>query len=549
MRIEESRRITGRHLLLAGTGAAAELFFAPGDDEEALLAGIRGRAERLAERLGWEDAWLVVRRWPGGASIALPAPIDQMEPAASLLEWAATGEPTEEAVVAEAERKALPALRLLLGRTLARGVPAFYDDDGFTAGLGRHAETWPVSALPSVVDPATHGGIPFVYVTGTNGKTTTTRLLARIGREAGLVSGHTSSDGVVVQGEWVEKGDWTGPGAARMLFRRPEVELAVLETARGGLLRRGLVLDGAAAAIVTNISDDHLGEWGIDDLAAMAEAKLVVARAVTAGGRLIVGAEAGPLTSAVERLQADRPDLKVRRFSATGPADATVSEGWLVVQGRPLLPVREIPITLGGAAVYNVQNALAAALCAAELGLPDAAIVAALRGFRPSPEDSLGRTNLFSLGGAHVLLDFAHNPDGVRRIGELSRGLVATVAPGRRLVLVGLAGDRTDAIREAFVDEVLAIPPDLIALKELPEHWRGRAEGEMPALLRAAFEVRGFPSTQLLDVPDEREAAARLLDLAAPGDLVLLFVHEQVESVLALLRERGATPWQPTVAT
>jgi len=522
MRLVESRRVTGPHLLLDRPGAAAEIELEPGDD----VVGLCERAGEVVRALGW--TWApVVRAWPGGVSIAFEAPEDQLETASYVFDHLIDGAPSLDELRTGGEVERKPQLVAFLAAVRARGLPVFWEDGGVTVGLGANGQTWPLDALP---DPATVGGgrIPFALITGTNGKTTSTRLLARMAREAGYITGNTSSDGVVVGDDTVQRGDWTGPGATRQVMRDQRVGFAVLETARGGLMRRGLAVVGADAALVTNVSDDHLGEWGITDLASTAQMKLVVAKGLRPGGVLVVNQACAPLAEAAAPLH------PVWFGVEPGPDRAAyVEDGWIVVDGWPLVALANVPITLGGAARFNVENVLGASLVACRVGLDRGAIVRALRGFLPTPHDNAGRMNVFDWHGAKVIVDFAHNPDGVRQLGVVLRALPAQ----RRLVLLGQAGDRRTEDVASLVREVCAVGFDRYQLKELPEHRRGKLLGEVPAALRALLVEYGVPAEQIADPPDDGELAAvhSALAWSQPGDLLLLLVHEQFEDVVALL--------------
>jgi cyanophycin synthetase len=456
-----------------------------------------------------------------------------LETAAFLFDHLLLGEPDWAGVLALQAAADAPRLRAVLALARQRGVPHLWDEDGLTLGLGVHARTWPLDALPAD-EEVVKERVPFCFVTGTNGKTTSTRLVAHIARVAGFVPGHTSSDGVVIGESAVQRGDWTGPGAARRVLRDPRVTFAVLETARGGLMRRGLAVMGADAALVTNVSEDHLGEWGICDLAATAEMKLVVARGLRPGGVLVVHGACAPLAEAARALAPVW--FSVDPAACPAPPRAYVADGQIVLDGEPLLPVADVPITLGGAARFNVENVLGAALLARVMGLPRAAIAEGLRTFLPTPEHNAGRMNVLTWRGAHAVVDFAHNPDGVRQLEPVVRALGAG---GRRLVLLGQAGDRRDEDMAALVDAVVQIGFDRIQLKELPDHLRGRAPGEIPATLRAALEARGVAPSAIADAPDGGELAAVEAALAwsRPGDLLLLLAHEHPAEVVARLRQ------------
>lgn len=531
--VADARRITGLHPLLDGPGVGCELLGAVDGDRDAVCARLDG----IFAALGLPAAPVVVRAHSRGLSVARRAPEDALSVACGALEASLGDGPVDIEVLRrqlEAEQNdALVALRTALGPGCS-----FWDDDGFTVGRGVHARTWPLGALPTLaVAQAAGGGIPVVMVTGTNGKTTTSRMISSIARAAGRTAGHTSSDGVVVAGEAVTRGDWTGPGAARTLLRDPRVDFAVLETARGGLMRRGLAIEGVDAVVVTNISDDHLCEWGLDDLHDMAWAKLSVARALRQGGTLVINGGDDALKQALGTALVGRDDIGVRRFGREGD-DAWIADGHLMVQEgadvHRLLPVDEVPATLGGRARFNAENAMAAVLVARAVGLSLADIRAGLRGFRPTRDQSRGRLNHYTLpSGASAIVDYAHNPAGVRGFGPVAE------RHARVLLLAGQAGDRTDALIDRYAGALAELSPAVVVIKDLPHYRRGRAPGEVGERLRRVFERAGVPDIR--DVEDEVEAAAVVLELAGPGDLCLLFVHEQLDGVEALLARLGAT--------
>lgn len=563
MKLLDSRRLTGPNLLWDLEGAILDVSL---DDREAgpvTEAWIR-QAGRLLEAMGWGAEELCVRRFPGGASLAISAPIDSLYTATEVNEhaWEAavsamtSGEPSaaDLAEAAErlrqaAEREANPALLDLRDAAGRRRLSLLWDADQVTVGLGAGSLTWRMDDLPSPREVPWDqvSDIPVVLVTGTNGKTTTVRLLAAMVAAAGAVPGTTSTDRVEVAGDVLDEGDCSGPGGARTLLRDRRVEVAILETARGGILRRGLAVRRADAAAVTNVAADHLGELGVQDLASLAETKLVAARVVKPQGRVVLNADDPELRSRTCRFGApvvwfsidpDQPgfdDLLV-----AGHAGCTLEEGELVRYGEErrqvVARVEEVPIAFGGAARHNVANALAAIALGGAIGLPLDAMNQGLRSFRGSAEDNPGRGNLMEIDGARILVDYAHNPHGVAALLQLASALPAE----RRLILLGQAGDRDEGSIRELARTVLAFRPDLVVIKELPEMLRGRRPGEVPAILEHELLRLGAPSSSLLHAADDPDAVRKALEWARPGDLLVLLVHTRRAEVLEILR--GAAP-------
>lgn len=420
----------------------------------------------------------------------------------------------------------------------ARGLPVLLDDEGLSIGVGASSATFGMEARPSNLDGLATA--PVAMVTGTNGKTTTTRFLAAMAQAEGHTVGHTSSDGIFVGEQCIERGDWSGPGAARRILRHGRVRFAVLETARGGMLRRGVQVDFADAAVVTNVSADHLGEWGVQTVDDMAEVKLLVGYALRSCGVLVLNADQWRWPALLERFRAERPDVVVRWFSTAHEADAWVQDGGVVVDQRPLLAVNDIPLTFGGRAAHNIENALGAALAGVAMGLPLPAIAAGLRAVTPDPEHSAGRANAFTVavpgGEATVFVDFAHNPEGMRHLAMLARTWGdAGHRPVRRLLLIGQAGDRSDAVLDATTRAALEMAPAHVYLKEMVKYLRGRQPGEVTARMHAIFAASGVQTSVWADELAATDAA--LGDLR-DGDFLLLLAHTDAGAVVERVRAR-----------
>ena len=532
-----------------------EVRFGPGEDVGASLEAWSRAIDRLAQAVGRPAVQRWIRRYEGGASLVIDAPLDALYAATEINEWAVartngSAPPLGEAVDAtraSMAQEANPALIALQEAARERRVPFVWDDDEVSLGLGRRSRTWPARGLPSPesVEWDRLGSIPFAYVTGTNGKTTTTRMTLCILGAAGIAHAGTSTDGVVVNGTQVERGDWTGPGAARLALRHAEVDLAILETARGGLLRRGLVLDGCDAALITNIANDHLGDYGVLSVSDMARAKGVVCRAVRAGGRRVLNAD-DPLLWELGRQAGPsvlwfslNPGARLETHLAGG-GEAWIREGGALVLCRgesrtPVVDVDAIPACHRGRAEHNVENALAAAALAHGLGVALEHVRVGLTRFAGDSEDNPGRCNLVELHGVQILLDFGHNPHGLRAILRMARGLVDERPRGRLCVTIGQAGDRSDDDLRALADAVHEAKPRRVMLREVPGYERGREPGEVTELLDARLMDQGLERAAVSTHADEVDAMKAALAWARPDDLIVQLVHIDREAVQEVL--------------
>lgn len=572
MNLLDSRRLTGPNLLWDREGAVLDVSLDPGGADTAVAAW-RREARRLLDAVGWEDEETAVRRFPGGASLAVSAPIDALYAATEVNEeaWGSAlaslrgqlgPDPAEiqeriERLRAAIERERNPALLALRDAAEARGVAFLSDDRQASVGLGVGSLCWPVEALPRPEEVPWERvrDVPVVLVTGTNGKTTTVRLLAAMARTSGLVAGSTSTDRVEVGGEATHRGDYSGPEGARLVLRDRRVELAILETARGGILRRGLPVRRADAALVTNVAADHLGEFGIGDVEALADVKMVVARAVGPEGRVVLNADDPLLTARAGRASAPvvwfslDPERSPVRGLLTAGETAWVLHGgelelWHGGWKQVVAHVDDIPIAFGGAARHNLANALAALALGSSLLLPNEAMLRGLRHVRGTPEDNPGRGNLLELDGVKILIDYAHNPHGLAAV----LGLAANLVARRRLILLGQAGDRDDASLRDLARAAWKLSPDRVVIKELPEMLRGRAPGEVPAILEDEIRRLGAGDDAIGRATTEIDGVRQALAWARKGDLLLLLVHTQRDEVLALLdrlRESGWEAGQP----
>jgi cyanophycin synthetase len=411
-------------------------------------------------------------------------------------------------------------------------------------GLRMHthpAEGGPRNVAAPIIDmlypPGTEPAIPVVAITGTNGKTTTVRLTAHLFRQTGSTVGMTTTDGVYLQDRLVMAGDMTGPFSANIILSNPTVEVAVLETARGGILRAGLGFDECDVGVILNVSADHLGLRGIHTLEQLADVKSVVAAVVKRDGHAVLNAD-DPLVYAMrERTSADivlfstmEPGSNplVEDHIARGGITGRVEEQMFVVRrGRlriPIARVGEVPLTLGGAARFQFGNVLAAIVSAYVQGVRYDTIRAGLLSFFPSPSMTPGRLNLLRVGNAQVLIDYAHNPAAIRGLMEVA----AAIPAARRIGVVAVPGDRRDAdILEAGRH---AAALDEVIVKE-DEDLRGRKPGEVAALIAEGLRAGGMAEDRIRMIPSEPEAIERMLAELREGDLVVVLA-ENVPGVL-----------------
>ncbi|MFN9733080.1 MAG: cyanophycin synthetase [Microcystis sp.] len=382
--------------------------------------------------------------------------------------------------------------------------------------------------------PGTPSRVPILAITGTNGKTTTSRLISHICRQTGKVVGFTTTDGVYIDDYLVEKGDNTGPYSAGMILKEPTVEIAVLETARGGILRSGLAFNQCDVGVVLNVAADHLGIGDIDTIEQMAKVKSVVAEVVSAEGYAVLNAD-DPLTVSM----AEKVKGRVAYFSMSpdnpiihdhirrGGMAAIYENGYLsILEGEWTLRIEEavnIPVTMQGMAPFMIANALAACLATFVQGIDIELIRQGIRTFKPSVAQTPGRMNLFDLGHHHALIDYAHNPAGYEAVG----GFVGNWS-GEKVGVVGGPGDRRDDDL-ILLGKLSAQMFDRIIVKE-DNDTRGRRRGEVADLI-----LRGISQENASMRPevilDETEALEKALSTVSEGGLVVIFPESVTQAI------------------
>ncbi|MDQ3284044.1 MAG: cyanophycin synthetase, partial [Acidobacteriota bacterium] len=403
------------------------------------------------------------------------------------------------------------------------------------AAPGFRMHTHPTEGKPrpvgeAVVDmlfpPGCESRIPIITITGTNGKTTTARLCAHIAKMAGKSVGLTTSDGIYIGNMLVQKGDTTGPNSAQVVLRDPFVNFAVLETARGGILRAGVAYDWSNAAVVTNIAEDHLGLRDIHTLEDLARVKAVTVERVKPEGYAILNAEDG-MTPVIREhadcklafFSLDPNNATFRKHVEGNGLGATVENGWLMLYENgmriPLTEERSVPISFGGKARFNIANALAAVIATFATNIAVSDIVSGLQSFFQSATTTPGRLNIIDFDGFRVMIDYAHNPHGLSAMSQLADAM----RRNRLICVLGLPGDRRD-------DDIRA------AARIVGEHFdrvivrddfdlRGRKPGEVAGIIREGLIEGGLRDAQIVDRPVEEEAIAYAVSEAQPGDFIV----------------------------
>lgn len=417
-------------------------------------------------------------------------------------------------------------------------------------GVGRNVAA-PI--LNMLFPPGTPTRIPIVAITGTNGKTTTTRLIAHIFSQVYNAVGFTTTDGIYIGDRLLEKGDTTGPQSAQIILQDPTVDIAILETARGGILRSGLAFQHCDVGVVLNVAADHLGLGGIDTIDQMARVKGVIAEAVHVDGYAVLNADdervaamAKDVPGKVAYFSMNPDSPLVRSHVQRGGIAAVYAEDYLTILQQDWVhrieKVERVPVTLGGRAPFMIANALAASLAAFVQGVNVEHIRAALRSFKASVEQTPGRMNLFNLGRYHALVDYAHNPAGYAAVGSFVKNW-----PGHAIGVVGGPGDRRD---EDLMElgKLSATFFDRIIVKE-DDDTRGRPWGDAAEFIVQGIEQANTATNAVVPhsiMLNEAEAIEWALDNAPDNALVTIF-PDDVSRAIALIMSRNPVPDDPEV--
>lgn len=393
--------------------------------------------------------------------------------------------------------------------------------------------------------------IPIIAVTGTNGKTTTTRLIAHIVRNSGYRVGYTTSDGIYIGNSLQMEGDTTGPGSAEFILKDPGVDFAVLETARGGILRSGLAFDKCDIGVITNVQEDHIGLGDINTIEEMARVKSVVVESVKPGGYAVLNADNKYCVNAARgadchiayfSMHENNPVIK--QHCRKGGIAAVCENGYITIKKGEwkfrVCKIHDIPLTFEGKVPFMIQNVLTATLAAYTYGIYAEDIASSLQTFIPSAATTPGRMNIYELKDFRVMVDFAHNPDGFRGVKEF----VTTVNSPCKIGIITGTGDRRDEdLRE--LGRLSAQMFDHIIIRQDPNYLRGRTEEEIIYLLtEGIMDVNVSQSYE--HIPADIEPLAHAINRAIPGSFIVALsaavddVHEKIRNYMA--QERAGEP-------
>jgi cyanophycin synthetase len=405
------------------------------------------------------------------------------------------------------------------------------------------------AVVDALFPEGTPSRIPVVSITGTNGKTTVTRMIGHVLSKTGMCVGMTTTDGIFIDGERVVDGDTTGPQSAQVVLSDPAVEVAVLETARGGIVRRGLGYDWADIGIMTNISDDHVGQDGIKSIDDIVEIKSLVAERVKEGGTLVINADDERLVKLCDSKRVKKIPKKVVYFSldennavvrnhteAGGTAYFRSGQALIEVTGntqRTIADVGMLPVVMNGAADFQVGNLLATIAACRALAVDHDALVKSLISFSSSTNNP-GRANLYRLNGGHVMVDYGHNTEAFDAICRMASNWHDRRVTG----IIGVPGDRDDSLIDRAA-RAAARGFNKVIVKE-DRDLRGRKRGDVANILCKAINETS-PSTECEVVLDETEALRRAVRHMVKNEVIVLF-YEKLQPVQRTLEELAAQP-------
>lgn len=555
-----SSRLLGQNRFFTSAGAVLDVVIQHDNDD--LVKCYLNELERLLVALPIKEYEIKTLVFSSGVNIALKYPYDLLMVACEILDWVWEDivDLTDRGIPVNFERSVKRfkkiikenqkvILRKIYAKAQSLGFNFFIYKDLLILGSGKQQFRAPLNLITKLGDIPWKkiGNIPSVLITGTNGKTTTTRLTEFICRKAGLFSGYCSTDWVMVNGKSLGEGDLSGPTGHQMVLMHPKLDVAVLEVARGGLVKRGLLPNYATAATVTNIAYDHIGQNGIDTLLELAKTKGVVYSALANDGLAVINLD----DEYIPQLQIDKRKaylstkmsaIEIRRYLTCDNFVVYLENSLIIIatqkQDIKLNDITTVPLTVCGLAKYNFENILHAVALTYALGIEPHLIQRGLRLFGGDVKSNFGRWNHYhSIRYGELVVDIAHNPAGLLSVLNLAKdyrklhGLT-----GQLGLMYGVTGDRRETLPE-IAEIICKMEVDFVVIKEFQESLRGSELGEMPQLVYEALIAGGYPDTQIKIIPNELEAVQFILNQAQPQDFWMLCTHDLLSEVSRLLRD------------
>lgn len=556
-----SSRLLGQSRFFNIAGAVMDISLIS-DDNSKIADYYESELKKILAKLPVKDYEIKKLVFANGINIALRYPYDLLMVACEILDWVwlevvdnldkelpIRYEKATESFTNMIEENQQILLRKIYNKAQSHKLNFFIHNDHIILGSGVKQFRVKQNKVTKMSDIPWKkiGNIATILITGTNGKTTTTRLTEFICRRAKMKSGYCSTDWVIVNGRMVKEGDLSGPTGHQYVMMSPKIEVAVLEAARGGIVKRGLLPNYATVATVTNIAYDHIGQNGIETLEDLANAKAVVFDGLADDGIAVINLDDEFI-----------PKLKVKQRKAYISTKLTESEickyltpdnyvvyldGGIVtlqteLNKHHLNKLKDIPLTVDGLASYNYENVLHAVALSYAVGVEPKQIASGLKKFGADDKSNFGRWNYYhSQKHGHLVVDIAHNPAGLENVLSLATGFRKLHGlTGKLGLMYGNTADRRDTIPE-IVAIICKYNVDQVVIKEFQESLRGSEIGEMPQVFYDELIKQGYPIEKIKVIPNELEAVSYILTESAPNDMNLLCSHELITHVSKLLRD------------
>ena len=551
-----SRRLVGPNLFFKETGTVLDVPLV--ENREELTELFYQEAEKFLPALGWEQIKITHKFFNNGVRFAFTAPVDITMPACDVIDfaWLSAREGFETGQfksIEEAKKELIPTIdedknltyRKLYELAKSKGFNAFRDKDKAFIGSGTGCYEFDLNkdSIDEIKWQDIYD-IPAVIVTGTNGKTTTVRLTDYICRVAGKVTGYTSTDWVKVNDELIDEGDYSGLTGHQFVLTNKKVEVALLESARGGLLKRGLIETFVNAAAVTNVSADHLGEDGVETVAELAEAKSIVFRTMGEGSHAIINLDNSYMKERFDTLDCAKivvtqnpQDHDMEYYLAKADYACIVEHGDFVwVDGdskTTIIPVADAPLTVKGFAKHNIENAMIAICLSFKLGIDLGIVANALRSYSNDTKVNRGRSNIFEWDNKVAVVDYAHNEAGMDALLNMMK---AYDKGGKTYLMIGTTGDRKNLISD-INNVIIKHDVDFIVLKETEMYLRGAEPMELPLLIRKDLDDKGFDTSKTYISHGELEGVKYILNKLNDNDIAILCCQAEVPDVIEYLEK------------